>query len=111
LGKIRDYFSLYGPAPVLGKGGSQNRSQIGLFFCVAAGACSKVVYDFFANAGDLGWKTFVVALIASVVIFPQLYWSGGLDKKKLSFAHWALAFQNGFFWSVGLAQLSKSLGG
>jgi hypothetical protein len=109
---IGDYFSLYGPSPVLGgSAGSENRRQLQLFGGVALGAVSKVIYDAFTGAGGLGWKLFVVALIASLVVFPQLYYSGGLNKKKLTFAHWAFAFQNGFFWSVALSQLTKHVAG
>jgi hypothetical protein len=110
--ELLNYFSLYGPSPVLGgTAGSENKRQLKLFAGVALGAVCKVIYDAFTSAGNLGWKVFVVALIASLVVFPQLYYSGGLNRKKLTFAHWALAFQNGFFWSIALSQLSKHLGG
>jgi hypothetical protein len=109
---MSDYFSLYGPTPVLGGAtGSENKRQVQLFAGVALGAVCKVVYDAFTAAGNLEWKMFVVALIASLVVFPQLYYSGGLNKKKLTFAHWTFAFQNGFFWSVALSQLLKHVGG
>jgi hypothetical protein len=85
---------------VFGRGGSENRRQIVLFLGVGLGAACKVVYDAFSNAGLFGWKIFAVALIASLVVFPQLYYSGALNKRRLTFAHWALAFQNGFFWSA-----------
>jgi hypothetical protein len=105
------YFSLYGPAPAFGGStGSENKRQVQLFGGVALGAVCKVIYDAFTSAGNLGWKVFAVALIASLVVFPQLYYSGGLNRKKLTFAHWALAFQNGFFWSVALSELTKKLG-
>src|SRR5258707_15690176 len=90
--EVSNYFSLYGPSPVLGGAGSENKRQVKLFAGVALGAVCKVIYDAFTSAGDLGWKVFAVALIASLVVFPQLYYSGGLNKKKLTFAHWALAF-------------------
>ena len=109
---MSDYLSLYGPTPVLGGAtGSENKRQVQLFAGVALGAVCKVVYDAFNAAGNLEWRIFVVALIASLVVFPQLYYSGGLNKKKLTFAHWTFAFQNGFFWSVALSQLSKHVGG
>jgi hypothetical protein len=109
---VSDYFSLYGPTAVLGgTAGSENKRQLQLFAGVALGAVCKVIYDALTGAGDMGWRIFIVALIASLVIFPQLYYSGGLNKKKLSFAHWAFAFQNGFFWSVALAQLTKHVAG
>jgi hypothetical protein len=105
---LTDYFSLYGPSTVFGGvAGSENKRQLQLFAGVALGAVCKVIYDALTNVGSPEWKVFVVALIASLVVFPQLYYSGGLNKRKLTFAHWALAFQNGFFWSVALSQLTK----
>jgi hypothetical protein len=106
---FRDYFALYGPTPVMGGGGTGNRSQVYLFFGVLLGALCKVIYDALQPEGALYIKTIIIAVIVSVVIFPQLYYSGGLDKRKLSFAHWTLAFQNGFFWTVAFAELSKKL--
>ena len=107
---IKDYFSLWGPVPVLGASGSENRRQITLFLGVSAGAASKVLYDAFSTPPvSFDWKSLVPALIASVVVFPQLYYSGGLNKRKLSFAHWTFAFQNGFFWSVALSGIAKKL--
>jgi hypothetical protein len=106
---IGEYFSLFGPRAVLGGAGTENERQIRLFLGVIIGASSKAVYDAITNATSLEWKSFVIALIVSFVLFPQLYYSGGLNKKKISFAHWALAFQHGFFWSIALGKLSSSL--
>jgi hypothetical protein len=108
--KINDYFSLWGKKAILGSGGVENRRQVILFVGVAIGAASKSVYDAFVADTTLRPGSLVVALIASVVVFPQLYYTGGLDKKELSFAHFALAFQNGFFWSIALDQIAKHLG-
>jgi hypothetical protein len=105
-----DYFSLWGAYPVLGASGSESRRQIVLYFGVALGAACKVVYDAYTNQSSLQWASVTVSLIASLVIFPQLYYAGGLGKRQMNFAHWALAFQNGFFWSVALGQLAKKLG-
>jgi hypothetical protein len=105
-----EYFSLLGPRPVFGKGGQENRQQLVLFTGVALGAICKVVYDAFVNSGSLEWKSFIVSLIASVVVFPQLYYAGGLNSRRRGFAHWALAFQNGFFWNVALSALFKKYG-
>ena len=86
---------------------ASNRDQVILFFGVALGASAKVVYDAITVSSAANVSAFAVALIASVVIFPQLHYTGGLNKKKLSFAHWALAFQNGFFWSIALDQIAR----
>jgi hypothetical protein len=109
--QVEDYFSLWGPRPVMGGAGSTNRRQLYLFLGVVLGAISKTIYDSLTHASQLSLAACVIAMIASFVIFPQLYYTGGLDKRKLSFAHWTLAFQSGFFWSVALSQLTKQLGG
>jgi hypothetical protein len=106
---FKDYFSLWGPRAVFSTKGSENRRQIVLFLGVAAGAASKVLYDAFVSTPiNTDWKPLVLALIASIVVFPQLYYYGGLDKRKLSFAHWTFAFQNGFFWSVALSRIAPN---
>ncbi len=106
-----DYFSLSGPRAELGEGESSNIDQVILFVGVALGASAKVVYDAITASGPLNVPTFAIALIASLVIFPQFHYSGGLNKKRISFAHWALAFQNGFFWSIALDQVASRMGG
>ena len=109
---VGDYFSLFGPRAVLGSTtGSENQRQIVLFVGVALGAACKVIYDALTSTTGLAWASFAVSLIASVVVFPQLYYTGGLGRRKLSLAHWALAFQNGFFWNVALSALFKKFGG
>lgn len=108
---IADYFSLFGPRPVAGSEfGSENQRQIFLFAGVVLGAICKVIYDAFTSMTGIEWKALVISLIASIVVFPQLYYAGGLGRRKLSLAHWALAFQNGFFWNVALGALLKKLG-
>jgi hypothetical protein len=110
VSNLIDYFSLYRQVPVLGKSGTENRRQIQLYLGVLAGAVCKVIYDVFATNSLPQWQPFIVALIVSLVVFPQLYYSGGLNKPKLSFAHWALAFQNGFFFNVAFGELTKKIG-
>lgn len=92
-----------------GRSGTGTRSQVYLFAGVVLGAAAKAIYD--ALVGDVGfqWPSIVIAIIVSFVIFPQLYYTGGLDRKRLSFAHWTLAFQNGFFWSVAFDQIAKEI--
>jgi hypothetical protein len=107
---IKDYFSLWGPRPVMGGAGSADRRQIFLFVGVVLGALSKVLYDSLTG-GTVGWKEIALALIGGIVVFPKLYYSGGLSRRKLTFVHWMLAFQNGFFWSVTFDALAKKLGG
>jgi hypothetical protein len=107
---VEDYFSLWGPRPVFGGQGAENQRQVWLFIGVALGAICKAVYDALTHAEFLEWKSMLIGAIASLVVFPQLYYTGGLNRRKLSFAHWTLAFQNGFFWSVALNALFKKFG-
>jgi hypothetical protein len=110
VNNLIDYFSLYRQVPVLGKSGTENRRQIQLYLGVLAGAACKVIYDVVSANSPPRWQAFIIALIISLVVFPQLYYSGGLNKRKLSFAHWALAFQNGFFFNVAFGELAKTMG-
>lgn len=102
---VAEYFSLKGPKPVFGASGVEMKSQVMLFIGVLLGALSKEAYNFFDVASQISIASIAIAAIASVVVFPQLYYVGGLDKRPLSFAHWTLAFQNGFFWSVAMSEL------
>jgi hypothetical protein len=104
--RLSETFALYGPTePVLGTDAGRKRAQVYLFLGVLAGAASKIVYDSLTEGATLDPIAFLVAIIISLVIFPQLYYAGGLDRRKLSFAHWTLAFQNGFFCSIAFAEL------
>ena len=107
---IKKYFSLEGPRAVMGASGTKMRSQVVLFLGVLFGAIAKEVYSYFDNALAVSASSLIVAAIASGVVFPQLYYVGGLDKRPLSFAHWTFAFQNGFFWSVTLAEIANRVG-
>jgi peptidoglycan biosynthesis protein MviN/MurJ (putative lipid II flippase) len=101
--------------PKFGSGSGTGKSQAILFVGVLAGALSKILYDYFytETAQSVGATvsvgTVVIACIASIVIFPKLYYVGGLDQRKLSFAHWTLAFQNGFFWNVAFAEIASRM--
>ena len=104
---IFDYFALKGPVPVAGRVGTDTQSQVYLFLGVLLGAFAKIVYDHLSSSTAVTPGQFLLVAVVSVVIFPQLYYSGGLDRRRLSFAHWTLAFQHGFFWSVAFAALVK----
>jgi hypothetical protein len=95
--------------PKFGSGSGTGKSQAILFVGVLAGALSKISYDYFSEGTTQSIGAVVLAFIASVVIFPQLYYVGGLDQRKLSFAHWTLAFQNGFFWNVAFAEIASRM--
>lgn len=105
---LNEYFSLWSEEAALGPKGQTRHRQIKLYLGVLLGALSKVVYDALvgANEGSFELASFLVAAIASIVVFPQFYYQGGLNKGKLTFAKWCFAFQNGFFWSVAMSALA-----
>ncbi|MBA1144186.1 hypothetical protein [Mesorhizobium neociceri] len=106
--RIENYFSLWGAYPVMGAQGVENRRQVVLYFGVVLGAVAKAAYDFLSQAaGSFTWSDAFIALIVSMVVFPQLYYTAGLNKARMSFAHFTLAFQNGFFWGVAFDQLAN----
>ena len=72
-----------------------------------AGSLSKVVYDAFSTEGTaITLAALLVAAIASIVTFPQIYNQAGLNRGPLTFMKWTVAFQNGFFWSVIMGEIS-----
>lgn len=103
---ITDYFSLWGKVAVLGGEGFERRRQIILYVGVLLGALAKIVFDHFMGTEDAAWAMTIPAFIASIVIFPYVYYKGGLDAGELNFGKWAIAFQNGFFW-VAILELVK----
>jgi predicted membrane channel-forming protein YqfA (hemolysin III family) len=110
LASIIDYFSLWTAVPELGGRGAQGRVRQPLvFFGVLLGALAKVVYDWLtaSQTSALSWQSFVVAAIAGLVAFPYIYEKAGLNRGQLTFAKWAVAFQNGFFWTVAMDAISK----
>lgn len=100
------YFSLWSEEAVFGVTGSVKRREFKLFLGVLLGALSEVLYSALTSADDINFVKFLIALIASVVVFPTLYYQGGLNKGALNFTKFCLAFQNGFFWSVTMASLN-----
>jgi hypothetical protein len=105
--RILDYFALRSDVPELGSGGRGTESQAILFLGVVLGAVSKVIYQAIQAHGIIEWRSLIIALIASVVTFPYIYDHAGLRRGGLTLAKWCSAFQNGFFWSVAMAALSK----
>ena len=103
---VLDYFSLWSEVPALGGPGRARTRQAVLFVGVLVGALSKVVYDAAQSSGPMEWLAFAVAAVASVVVFPYVYYHAGLNRGQLTLAKWCLAFQNGFFWSVTMGALA-----
>ncbi len=103
-----DYFSLWTTVPVLGGSAQSRIRQPVLFLGVLLGALAKVIFDWLTTqTSALAWQPFVVAAIAGIVAFPYIYEKAGLDRGRLTFAKWTVAFQNGFFWSVAMDAISK----
>lgn len=102
--KIIDYFSLVSTEPLAG--GTGTNRQVKLYIGVLLGALSKVIYDLLASGEGVSFSSFLIAAIASVVVFPHIYKEAGLNKGPLTFSKWCLAFQNGFFWGVTMGALS-----
>ena len=100
-----NYFSLLSTVPAAGGAGTLQRRQIILYLGVLAGALSSVVYDFLSSGSSFNnYAPFFLALIASVVTFPAIYKTAGLNRGRITWAKWATAFQNGFFWSIIMDQ-------
>ena len=106
LEAVRRYFAL--ERPVMGAA-SGVQMQLILYTGVLAGSIGrwgfKLVEDGTATYGGLA-----MGAIASVVIFPTIYYSAGLDKLEVNFVKWCVAFQNGFFWPALLEQVGKAIG-
>jgi hypothetical protein len=109
LANIVDYFSLWTTVAEAGGSGKGRFRQPLAFLGVLLGALTKVFYDWLtaSQASALTWQSFVVAAIAGLVAFPYIYEKAGLNRGELGFAKWAVAFQNGFFWSVAMDAVMK----
>lgn len=104
---MKDYFSLWTVVPAMGGSGTVKFRQVKLYVGVLFGALSKVVYDYLVGDGSIDYGAFLIAAIASIVVFPHIYYQSGLNKGHLTFAKWCLAFQSGFFWGVTMGALSS----
>ena len=100
-----NYFVLSSTVPAAGGIGTLQRRQIVLYLGVLAGALSNVIYNLLGSGPNFSYVPFVLALIASVVTFPGIYKQAGLNRGRITWAKWATAFQNGFFWSIAMGQL------
>jgi hypothetical protein len=92
---------------VMGNGGVKR--ELILYSGVAAGTVGRWLFDL-VSGGSFEIKGLVLGLIASVVTFPFIYYNAGMDKAKANFVKWCVAFQNGFFWAVLLAGVTKKYG-
>jgi hypothetical protein len=102
LNGLVHYFSL--AKPVLGKTGV--RYEIVLYTGVLAGAAGQWLFAAF-RSGDFAWAGLVLGVIASIVVFPAIYYNAGLNKGSFTFVKWCVAFQNGFFWPSLLEQVGR----
>jgi uncharacterized membrane protein YiaA len=78
-----------------------------LFTGVLAGTVGQWVFAAVQSGNGFRLAALVLGLIASVVTFPTIYYNAGLDKVKVSFVKWCVAFQNGFFWPAIIEQVGK----
>jgi hypothetical protein len=104
LEAVKRYFAL--ERPVLGATGIE--MQLVLYTGVLAGSIGRWAFKFVEN--DATYSSLAMGAIASVVIFPTIYYSAGLDKLEANFVKWCVAFQNGFFWPTLLEQVGKAIG-
>ena len=109
---MANYFRLEAKTAVLSAdGGTENESQIRLYFGVLLGALCKVPYDYYISGIEISVPTIIVSVIASIVVFPQIYAQASLNRGPVTFMRWAVAFQNGFFWSVAIEAIrSQTIG-
>jgi len=105
-----DYFLLAADVPAFGQG-TVRQKQYGLFFGVLSGAVSQIVYDALTTGRAPHLAEFGLACIASFVTFPYVFFHAGLNRARLTFAKWCVAFQYGFFWHIVIQVIAKNLGG
>lgn len=95
----KDYFLLATHRLVAGGEGTEPQRQPIYFIGVLLGAIAKVYYDHFKSGVDFQWGQLGVAAIVSVVTFPTIYHTSGLDRAgSVTLTRWCIAFQYGFFW-------------
>lgn len=114
LSKIARWFSLERKPSDLMLGSEKPAKadrQIVLFTGVLAGAAGQWLFAAVSSgalrAGTYSFDGLVLGLIASVVTFPAIYHNAGLDRTKVTFVKWCVAFQNGFFWPTLLDQVAR----
>jgi hypothetical protein len=83
--------------------------QVILFSGVVAGTLGQWGFSGLQD-GNFSFLGLIPGLIASIVTFPFIYENAGLNKVKVNFVKWCVAFQNGFFWPVLLEQVGKGFG-
>ncbi len=88
-------------------GKSGTKREIILFTGVVAGTLGQWLFTA-VGKGQIAWQGAILGLIASIVTFPVIFYNAGLDKEKLTFVKWCVAFQNGFFWPTLLEQVGKN---
>ena len=109
LGSLKKYFALESQIAILGERGSTNRRQLRLYIGVLCGAMAKEAYDALQSSAPISWTRIAMAFIASIVVFPALYSTAGLNRGPLTFSKWCIAFQNGFFWGVTIDGIGNSM--
>jgi len=101
--KLVSYFSL--ERPVFGGGGVQR--ELVLYTGVVLGTVGHWLFEGSIKS-NFGLGSLVGGFVASIVIFPTIYYAAGLDKVPVNFVKWCVAFQNGFFWQTIIEQVQTA---
>jgi hypothetical protein len=108
--KLAAYFSLWTDSPAYGSSTGVVKIRQPFFFLgVLIGAMAHPVFDYYRDGSGMEAGQLIVAVIASLVTFPWVYYQAGLDRATMSFAKWCVAFQYGFFWPVIFKVIEKAL--
>jgi hypothetical protein len=99
--RLLSYFAL--ERPVFGGVESDAVLLTGVF----VGTLGRWVANW-VQTGEPAWGQLVAGMIASLVAFPTIYYTAGLDKSKPTLVKWCVAFQNGYFWPALMEQVGHS---
>ncbi|MBV8356597.1 MAG: hypothetical protein JO189_01470 [Deltaproteobacteria bacterium] len=103
LNKLLSYFALERPV----FGGAGIKRELVLYSGVVIGTVGHWLFQWSTSSrGGIG--TLAAGIVASVVIFPTIYYAAGLDKIPANFVKWCVAFQNGFFWQTIIEQVQAA---
>ena len=110
MGSVADFMLLLTEEPALGKGGIIEKRQPIYYSGVLAGAIGQAYFVHYREGAAFDWGAIVIALIVSLTTFAFVYERAGLNRAKMSFAKWCVAFQYGFFWPIVFGVIEKYLG-
>jgi len=84
-----------------------------LYFSVALGVLAYFIFGDFLKSSDSTQISFNIikvslSFIVAAIIFPSVYRSAGLNRRRKHPVQFFLAFQNGFFWQALLTIIAKT---